>query len=43
MKTLNKIQKCTEINENKQMRQIFSAVYPGLNLGIQFFWESKGS
>ena len=41
MKTLNKIQKCTEINENRQMRQIFSMVYPGLSLSIQFFLGIK--
>ena len=41
MKALNEIQKCTYINENRQMRQIFSVVYPGLSLGIQFFGKQK--
>ena len=41
MKTLNKIQKYTEINQNRQVRQIFSVVYPGLSLGIQFFCDVK--
>ena len=43
MKTLNKIQKCTDVNENRQMRQIFSVVYPGLSLGIQFFGKQKAA
>ena len=41
MKILNKIKKCTEINENRQARQIFSVAYPGLSLGIQFFGKQK--
>ena len=43
MKTLNKIQKCTEITENRQMRQTFSVVYPGFSLGIQFFGKQKAA
>ena len=43
MKTLNKIKKWAEINENRQMRQIFSMVYPGLSLGIQVFGNQKAS
>ena len=41
MKTLNKKQKSTEINETRQMRQTFSVVYPGLSFGVQFFSEFK--
>ena len=43
MKTLNKMQKCTEINENRQMRQMFSVVYSGLSLGIQFLGKQKAA
>ena len=39
MKTLNKIQKCTEINENKQMCVSKSVVYPGLRWG--FLWSKS--
>ena len=43
MKTLNKIQKGSEINENRQMRQIFLAFYPWLSLGIELFGKRKAA
>ena len=45
MKYKDEIQKSTEINENRQVRQMFSLLYPGLSLGMQFLGKrmSKGS
>ena len=45
MKYKDEIQKSTEINENRQVCQIFSVLYPGLSLDMQFLEKrmSKGS